>query len=163
MTPRKELYIKVKEKLNEIPQLELVDFFRDQFGVNAKNYPNIYTAALIKINRIPYETMTEQKQEGRCTVDVLFYCKDGWMDQHEGTTDPEHGLMEIDIIDLIVEKLQFLQGTQFKPLQQIGDEDDDIIAEDGTMSFRVSFDTLIYRRVAAKYPNKASISILKPI
>ncbi|MGC1471534.1 MAG: hypothetical protein WA775_02985 [Psychroserpens sp.] len=151
MTPRKELFISIKQVLNTIEALELCDFFRGQFD-DSERQPNLFTAALIRIGRITYETMTEHNQEGNCTVDIILYCKDGWMDQHQTTADPEHGFMEIDLQDAIVEKLQFLQGEQFKPLQQTEDDTEEISIK-GIMSFKSSFTTRIYRKVKPKYSN----------
>ena len=159
MTPRKELFIKIKEALMAVPELELVDFFRGQFSDGKENYPDIFTGALIRINNMRYETMTENKQEGDCTIDVILYCKDGWMDQHNTTADPGHGFMEIDLQDAIVEKLQFLKGEQFKPLQQTDDDTEDINQE-GVMSFKSTFSTRIYRRIKPKYSN-VSITLKK--
>jgi hypothetical protein len=157
MTPRKELFITIKNRLKEIPELEYIDFFRDQFKESEEDFPSYWTAALIRIPKITYETMTEQHQEGSCTLDIILYCKDGWMDQHHNTSDPESGLMEIDLLDKIAEKLQFLQGEQFKPLQQTEDETDDITMS-AMMSYRQSFKTKIYRTLAPKYqPKKISI------
>ena len=137
--------------------MELVDFFRGQFSEGKDNYPQDWTAALIRINNIAWETMTEHKQEGTCTMDVILYCRDGWMDQHNTTADPEHGFMEIDLQDAIVEKLQFLKGDQFKPLQQTDDETEEANPE-GMLSFKSTFTTRIYRRIAPKYAN-ASITL----
>lgn len=153
MTPRKELFITIKNKLKEIPQLELIDLFRDQFRDTENDFPSYWTAALIRINKITYETMTEQNQEGNCSIDVILYCKDGWMDQHNNTSDPEDGLMEIDLLDAIAEKLQFLKGEQFKPLLQTDDETEQITME-AIMSYRQSFKTNIYRKIASKYTTK---------
>ena len=157
MTPRKELFIKVKLALMSIPELELVDFHRGQFSNGKENYPDIWTGALIRINRIAYDTMTEHNQEGETSIDVILYCKDGWMDQHNTTADPGHGFMEIDLQDAIVEKLQFLKGDQFKPLQQT-DDDTEEATHDGIMSFKSSFSTRIYRSVNPEYA-KRSITI----
>ncbi|AUS06471.1 hypothetical protein [Pseudotamlana carrageenivorans] len=157
MTPRKEIFIKVKEALNSIPQIELVDFFRGQFSNGKEHYPNCYTAALIRINNIAYDTMTQSNQEGETSIDVILYCKDGWMDQHNQTADPDHGFMEIDLQDAIVEALQFLKGEQFKPLQQTEDDTEDINHE-GIMSFKSSFTTRVYRKIKPKY-TKRSISL----
>lgn len=151
MTPRKELFIKIKEALATIPELELVDLQRKQFSNEKENYPSYWTAALIDIKNIAWESMVEQKQEGFCNVDVILYCKDGWMDQHNGTADDEHGLIEIDLIDNIVEKLQFLQGDYFKPLHQTADESEDSDSE--IMSYKMSFSTTLYRRINPKYTN----------
>lgn len=153
MTPRKELFIKVKEALMTIPQLELVDFFRGQFNNGTDNYPDSWTAALIRINKIKYDTMTEHNQEGNTSIDVILYCKDGWMDQHNTTADPEHGFMEIDLQDAIVEKLQFLKGVQFKPLQQT-DDDTEEVNHEGVMSFKSTFDTRVYRTINPRYTNR---------
>lgn len=151
MTPRKELYIKIKEALMTISQLELVDLDRKQF--DSQKFPEILVSALIRINKIEWETMTESNQEGTATVDITLYCRDGWMDQHNNTEDPQHGLMEIDLLDAIAEKLQFLQGDYFKPLQQTGDETEGQDM-DGMFSYRQSFSTMLYRKLAPKYQNK---------
>lgn len=158
MTPRKELFISIKNKLEEIPELEYIDLFRDQFReTEEEDFPSYWTAVLIRINKITYETMTEQNQEGTCELDVILYCKDGWMDQHNNTADPESGLMEIDLLDVIAEKLQFLKGEQFKPLQQTDDETEEVTME-AIMSYRQSFKTKIYRTIAPKYqPTKISM------
>lgn len=149
MTPRKELFIKVKEALATLSALELVDLQRKQFNQPKENYPEYFTAALIEIKAVKWEMMVEQKQKGTATIDVIFYCKDGWMDQHNGTTDPEHGLMEIDVIDSIVEKLQGLKGDSFKPLDLSNEESVD--EADEMMSYRMSFTTVIYRKINPKY------------
>jgi hypothetical protein len=151
MTPRKELFIKIKQALALIPELELVDLQRKQFSNPKENYPTFWTAALIQIKDIQWESMVENKQEGKCTVDVILYTKDGWLDQHDTTADPEHGLIEIDLQDTIVENLQFMQGDYFKPLQLASEGNED---EDSEMlSYRLSFKTTIYRRINSKYTN----------
>ena len=150
MTPRKELFIAVKNALKTIPELEYVDLYRKQFENDGKDFGQYYTAALIRISSIKYETMTEQNQEGNTLIDVIFYCKDGWLHQHNKTTDPEDGLIEIDLLDAIAEKLQFLFGNQFQPLQQTDDETEENSME-AMMSYRQSFSTMIYRRLNPKY------------
>lgn len=151
MTPRKEIFIKAKEALMTIPQLELVDFNRKQF--ESEDFPNLFVAALISIPNIEYETMTEEGQTGTATVTVTLFCRDGWMDQHNGTTDPEHGLMEIDLLDAIAEKLQFVYGDQFAPLQQTNDAED--TADMGGMfAYSQSFDTRVKRKLGRKYTNR---------
>lgn len=153
MTPRKELFIAIKNKLAEILDLEYIDWNRGQFENPESSIPDSWTAALIMIQGIDYETMVDHVQEGRCVIEIALYCKDGWMDQHINTSDPEHGLMEIDLLDDIADKLQFLQGDQFKPLQQIQDENgpDDL---SGIMIYHQRFETMIYRRTPYKYTNR---------
>lgn len=153
MTPRKEVFIKMKQSLSELTVLELVDLQRKQFSQPKENYPSYFTAALIEIKAIDWQTMVEQRQEGKATVDVIFYCKDGWMDQHNDTTDPEHGLIEIDVIDAIVEKLQGLRGDTFKQLDLSKEESVD--EADEMMSYRLSFTTVIYRKINPRFSNKA--------
>jgi hypothetical protein len=152
MTPRKELYIKIKQALTQIPQLELVDLQRKQFSNPKENYPTYWTAALIEIKAVRWESMVENKQEGECTVDVILYTKDGWLDQHDTTADAEHGLVEIDLQDAIVENLQFLKGDYFKPLELTNEANEDEDSE--MMSYRLSFSTLIYRRINPKFSNR---------
>jgi hypothetical protein len=160
MTPRKELFIKVKQSLSELTVLELIDLQRKQFSQPKENYPSYFTAALIEIKAIDWETMVEQRQVGKATVDVLFYCKDGWMDQHNDTTDPDHGLIEIDVIDSIVEQLQGLRGDLFKQLDLSKEETVD--EADEMMSYRLSFMTVIYRKINPRFSSK-KISINTPI
>jgi len=157
MTPRKELFIRIKEALMEIPEIELVDLERGQMQNDL--FPELLVSALVKISKISYETMTEQNQEGMASVDVVLYCRDGWRNQHGGTEDPEHGLSEIDLLDSIAEKLQFLEGEQFTPLQQTEDETE-VQAMEGIFSYRQSFSTMIYRRLAPRFkPQKININI----
>lgn len=158
MTPRKELFIKIKERLQEIPQLELIDLHRNQF--ESDKFPNLFVAALIRINKISWETMTEQNQEGTATVDVVFYCRDGWNEQHAGTKDHNGGLTEMDLLDEIAEKLQFLCGEQFTALEQFEDETVEQ-GMAGMFSYRQSFSTMIYRKLAPRYSNK-NIQFQKP-
>jgi len=150
MTPKKELYIAIKEQLKTIAALELVDLYRGQFENGKDSYPTEYTCALIRINRIEYETMTQQKQEGTCSVDIILYCKDGWMDQHSKTKDPQHGLIEIDLQDAIVDKIQFLQGEKFKKLEQTDEETEDAVY-DKAMSYRMGFTCNIYKRTSTAF------------
>lgn len=152
MTPRKELFIKIKQALTNIPDLELVDLQRQQFNNPKQNYPSYWTAALIAIKSIAWETMVEQSQEGTCDIEVTLYCKDGWLDQHNDTADAEHGLIEIDLIDAIVEQLQFLQGSCFQPLQQTADESEDGDGE--IMSYKITFSTVVHRKINPKYTLK---------
>lgn len=39
MTPRKEIFIKVRDALKLIPELELIDLYRKQFEGDKENYP----------------------------------------------------------------------------------------------------------------------------
>ena len=152
MTPRKELYLKIRDQLKTIPELELIALFKNQFSNQD------WTAAFIRINNIQWGTMTQNRQEGQCGVDVLFYCRDGWMDQHQRSEDPDGGLVEIDIIDAIVEKLQFLKGDQFTALEQL-DEEDQEQEERGVMSYRIGFETKVYRELKKPYsPRKLTLN-----
>ena len=159
MTPRKELFIKTKEALALLPVLELVDLQRKQFNQPKENWPSYFTAALIEIKAIKWETMVEQKQKGVTTLDVTFYCKDGWMDQHNGTADPDHGLIEIDVIDSIVETLQGLRGDSFTPLDLDNEESVDEVEE--IMSYKISFSTIIYRKINPRF-SKQKLTVETP-
>jgi hypothetical protein len=151
MTPRKEVFIKAKQALQDLPGIELIDLYRKQY--DGTNKPPQWTAALIRVNRITWEDMVEQRQEGTADVDVMLYTKDGWMNQQQGTTDPDDGLTEIDLIDGICERLDGLQGESFKPLKLVSDEVDDNSSE-GIMSYRINFKTKIYRIINARYEKK---------
>ena len=151
MTPRKELFIKTKQALMQIPEMELVDLERGQM-TNEKS-PGLFLAVLIRINKISWETMTEQTQEGDCSIDVTLYCRDGWLNQFNGSEDLEHGMNEIDLMDAIAEKLQFLKGNQFTQLLQTADETEDQNMA-GIFSYRQTFTTSLYRKLSPKYEFK---------
>ncbi|MDV6170223.1 hypothetical protein R1T16_17435 [Flavobacterium sp. DG1-102-2] len=153
MTPRKEIFDITRQVLEQITQLELIDLYRNQFGGAKETYPQYWTAALIKVNNIQWEDMVNQRQEGTVTVDIYLYTKDGWLDQHNTTADAQNGLIEINLIDEIVNKLQSQQGTQFKPLQQTDDVIEDNSLE-GIMSYRLSFETNVYKQVNYPYTNR---------
>ena len=159
MTPRKEIFIEVQKALKTINAIELVDLDRKQYQKGKENYPGNFTAALIKSPRITYDTMVEGKIEGTAEIEVVLYCKDGWMDQHQNTADPNNGLIEIDIIDLIVEKLQFLFGDCFTPLEQNYEEENEI-ADNDLMSYNISFTTKIFKTVKNPFPLKQKISLI---
>lgn len=149
MTPRKELFIAVKTQLQTIPELELIDLDRGQLNDPSENYPELFTAALIRITGINYTCMTEQRQEGTASIEVRLYTKDGWMDQHQDTADPEHGLNEIDLLDSMAEALLHQHGTSFTELQlaneaQVNDPFDRLV-------FIQTYTCNIYRKINPKY------------
>lgn len=148
ITPRKELFIAIKKALMEIPELELIDLDRGQ--MSSEHFPHLFVSALINIKQISWETMTEQNQEGRAEVEVTLYCRDGWANQHQYSKDFVEGLNEIDLLDKIAEKLQFLYGEQFKALEQTEDETQSQTM-DGIFAYTQRFSTKIYRKLAPKY------------
>lgn len=153
MTPSKEIFVAIQNALKPIEALELIDLDRKQFNKGKENYPGCFTAVLIKIPRINYETMVEQVKEGKATVEVVLYCKDGWMDQHQNSADPNNGLIEIDLIDDIVEALEGLTGASFTQLEQTVEEENEI-SEDDLMSFNIGFSTTVYKTVNKKFSSK---------
>ena len=153
MTPVKEIFIEVQKALKPITKLELIDLDRKQFDSGKENYPGCFTAALIKMPRIEYKPMTEQRKEGVTDVEIILYCKDGWMHQHQKTADPDNGLIEIELIDEIVNALEGLSGESFTQLKQILEEENEI-SEDDLMSFRIVFSTNVFKTVNKKQTNK---------
>lgn len=149
MTPRKEIYIKIKDTLKTIPELELIALFNNKFDAEGI-YSGEWTAAVIKIDSIKWEPMVEWRKKGECTIDVLLYCKDGWMDQHHKTTDPNDGLSEIDLLDTLVEKLEFLTGENFKPLN-LSEEETEEVEIPGIIKYRQSYTTQLYRVINNPY------------
>lgn len=153
MTPSKEIFVEVQKALKPIEKLELIDLDRKQFSQGNENYAGCFTAALIKMPTINYQSMVEQRKEGTAEVVVILYCKDGWMHQHQNTADPNNGLTEIDLIDNIVEALEGLTGSSFTQLEQTVEEENEI-AEDDLMSFRIAFSTKVYKTINKKFSNK---------
>lgn len=154
MTPRKELFIEIKKALvANVSELELVDLDRKQFDQTEKESPGCFTACLIKSPTIQWQTMVENVKEGTAEIEVTLYTKDGWLNQHNTTEDNEHGLIEIDLIDKVTEALEFLYGESFKPLELINEEESEI-SEKELMSFRLTFSTMVYKRVNYPYQKK---------
>ncbi|WP_286803367.1 MULTISPECIES: hypothetical protein [Sphingobacterium] len=150
MTPKKELYLSIRNQIGAIAGIEYIDINRNQFGPGKDNYPQYYTSSLIRITGITWETMVEQRQEGLATIEIILYTLDGFADQLFGTADQDDGMTEIDLIDEIADKIQFLEGETFRPLQQMdeGSIDTDI---DGIMAYRMTFNCLVYRKTAPRY------------
>lgn len=153
MTPRKELFLAVKNKLETISGLEMVELQRNQYTPGNENYPQFFTVCLIKIASIQWETMTGQVQEGKANIEVILYTRDGFADHQNGTTGNNDGLAEMDLIDEVAENLQFLKGECFKPLQQSTDEPKEVDVA-GIMAYKLSFSTTVYKKTAAKYQTK---------
>ncbi|WP_025143061.1 hypothetical protein [Pedobacter jeongneungensis] len=157
MTPRKELFLAVRDKLNAITGIEYVDLHRKQFGPGNENYIQYHTACLIKILPIQWTTMVEHRQEGIATVEVKLYTRDGFADHILGTTGNSDGLAEIDLIDQIADGLQFLKGDLFTPLQQLAEENVIEDEEAGVIDisiYKLTFSTMVYKISAPKYSTK---------
>lgn len=146
MTPRKELFIEIQKALKTIKSIELVDLYRGQFENQKESYPTQFTCALIHIGTIDYESMVENCKQGLAEITIYLYIKDGWLDQHFNTSDNENGLIEIDLIDEVISKLEFLKGDNFKPLQLIQEDENDI-TDPNIMSFCIRFNSRIYRQI----------------
>jgi len=161
MTPRKELFLAVKDKLTAITGIEYVDLHRKQFGPGNENYTQYYTACLIKILPIQWSTMVEQRQEAAATIEIKLYTRDGFADHISGTTGNSDGLAEIDLIDRIAAQLQFLKGDTFKALQQLAEENVVEDEEAGVMGIsidKLTFSTVFYQLTTSKYtPQKITI------
>lgn len=153
MTPAKEIFVEIQKKLKPITALELIDLDRKQFNKGSENYPGCFTAALIKLPSIQYESMVEQIKEGTADIEVVLYCKDGWMHQHQKTADPNNGLTEIDLVDTICEALEGLCGNSFTSLEQTSESENEI-SEDDLMSIRIGFFAKVYKTINKKYTNR---------
>lgn len=152
MTPRKELYASVLKKLKCISLLELVDLQRGQMEDPNQWFGSHYTAALVEIENINYESRTNKQIEGNATVSIYLYVKDGFMHQQSGSSDAGNGLNEIDLIDEITESLQFLQGTQFVKFELSNEAAEESPAF-GIMAYRLDFETWINKQTSQKYVN----------
>ncbi|QIL40583.1 hypothetical protein G7074_15705 [Pedobacter sp. HDW13] len=161
MTPRKELFLAVKDKLTAITGIEYVDLHRKQFGPGNENYTQYYTGCLIKILPIQWSTMVEQRQEAAATIEIKLYTRDGFADHISGTMGNSDGLAEIDLIDRIAAQLQFLKGDTFKALQQLAEENVVEDEEAGVMGIsidKLTFSTVFYQVTTSKYtPQKITI------
>ncbi|WP_163444934.1 hypothetical protein [Flavobacterium columnare] len=139
--------------MNASGKFELVDWNKKQFSNPKENYPSYWTAAvLIAVKSIRWENMTNDRQEGICTVEATLYCKDGWTDSFDGTSDTDNGLAEIDLIDAVVENIEALSGDCFTPLELSDETADD--EENEMMSYTLTFTTNVYRLIKPKYQKR---------
>ncbi|WP_289665562.1 hypothetical protein [Flavobacterium panacagri] len=152
MTPRNELFVKIKQALKTIPELELVDLQRRQFSNPVSGDPVYWTAALVDIQSISWQNRTGRNQEGDCITEVILYCKNGWTEQLNVTVENPDELAEFNLIQKISEKLQYLRGDLFSPLLQVNEETDNTV--DGFLSYKLSFSNTICRKINALYSNK---------
>jgi hypothetical protein len=151
MAIRKDIYIAIKGFLKTIEKLELIDLQKGQFeGKIPDVFGNLYTACLIEIGTIDWETMTNQNQEGKATISVYLYVKDGYAHQHEGTTDRNDGFSEIELIDTVVETLHGKQGQCFKALLLTKEQAIDN-PSNGIMAYQLDFETWCYNSLPKKY------------
>ncbi len=151
MPIRKDIYLNVKEHLKAIKTVELIDLYRGQFGGGIPEvYGNIYTACLIDISSIEWETMTGQKQEGNLSISIYLYVKDGFAHQFQGSSDHNNGFNEIDLIETIVNTLQFIKTDGFKPLE-LSREDSLGSPIKGLMSYKLEFNTRCYHILPQKF------------
>lgn len=158
MTPLKELFITARDRLKNLPDLEYIDLYRGQFENSENSYPNLFRAALIRINGIDYTPMTQGIQEGVAALDILIYSFDRFADQHQDTSDPQEGLADIDLIDTITGELVGLSGQTFRPLSltQQGIEETDF-----TLAYKVSFTAPVYFKLKQGYtPQRLQAAVI---
>ena len=110
MTLRKALFSAIKQRLNTVEALELVDYNRNQFA--GEKVPNAFTAALINILPMTSQAMTDYQVEGDVKVQISLFTKDGWLKQY-ATKD----FIEIDLIDQVIESLHMVELSDFDNLQ----------------------------------------------
>jgi len=152
MTPRKEIYLAIKDELVTIPEIGYVDLHRNQFAPGKESYPPHAVACLVKVVAIQWDAMSEQMQEGSALVEATLYL-------FETHPNPEvvgvDSLVAMDLIDAITAKLRFLKGELFKPLEQMLDESLETEV-DGLLAYKLSFISTIYKRTAPKYQEVAN-------
>jgi hypothetical protein len=158
MSVRKELITKTKETLagltlNDKKVFKLIDLQKGQFDNPEKAYGTIYTAALIEIDDIRWEAMTNRVKEGQATIRVYLYTKEGFADQFYTTPDPKGGLHEITIQDIVVEGLDTLKGECFKPMY-LSNEGALPAPHFGIMAYKLEFTTWVYQQLKSKYVSK---------
>lgn len=152
MTPRKEIYTRIKEALTELQELELVDLFRKQFDTDPSKLLQ-WTAALIKVNRITWDYLAEQRHEGTVDIDIILYIKDGWLNQQNDSNDEDNSLIEFDLIDSVCQKLDGLSGNSFNGIKIVSDELDNNNLL-GIMSYRITGTCTIYLKLDDKFPKR---------
>jgi hypothetical protein len=150
MSVRKEFITSVKTKLKELGVFELIDLQKGQFNDPEQSYGQVYTAALIEIDDIQWEAMTNRTKEGKATIRVYLYTKEGFADQHHKTNDPEGGLTEIELQDNVTETLDGYKGNCFKPLS-LSREGAVPVPHFGIMGYQLEFTTWVYQRLKQKY------------
>lgn len=152
MTVRKEIFVKIKTILEQIPEIELVDLQRKQFSAPQDGAPTYNTAALVELKSMSWGSIMGQKQEGTATVDVVLYVKNGWSGQNGVTNHDDFDLVEIDLHEKIIKRLQSLKGDAFKPIQLTAETAEEAVNE--MMCYRLAFTTDVYRDLSLVYTNR---------
>lgn len=150
MSVRKEIIIALKARLKELDKFELIDLQKNQFNDPSQSIGTVYTAALIEIDEIQWEAMTNRQKEGKAVVKITIYTKEGFADQHHKTADPEDGLAEIDLQDDVTEHLDGFKGENFKPLG-LSAEGSAPVPHFGIMGYQLEFKTWVYQQLKQKY------------
>ncbi|TDL99610.1 MAG: hypothetical protein C4K58_06880 [Flavobacteriaceae bacterium] len=150
MTPRSELFIKIKEALSGLPFFELIDWNKGQFD-NPENslYGTIYTAALISVDGIEWGNRSGEVKEGTATITITLHTKDGYQNQFEGVDDPHEGLSEIYLIDQTTTALEFLTGEYFKPLQLTNEGG--LPTTEGDFAYTLTYETTCFNQLPKRY------------
>ena len=140
---RKELITSAKTALAAIGKFELIDLQKGQFSDPEGNFGTIYTAALIEVGNIKWETTTGNNKEGEASLKIYLYTKEGFAGQHQGTTSPQDGLQEIELIEQVVEKIEKARGKGLKPFLL---ESEGAITPPGfgMMAYQLDFHTYVY-------------------
>lgn len=128
-------------------QTQWTDVWKAQVGANdikEKQYPFNFPAGFISIGRIQWEDMTLNVQEGNVLIDVyLFFNKFG--DTFEGATDKEDSFADIDVVETIADELQWLEGSPFKELTLVIEED--LAERYNRPGWKLTFKTIVYKQV----------------
>ena len=146
MTLRKAIFTAVKQRLNTIQALELVDYNRNQFA--GEKVPNAFTAALIKIMPLQAEAMTNHQVEGDIKIQVSLYTKDGWLKQYAA-----NDFIEIDLIDEVIEALHMNTINGFDKLK-LAMEDEIQNTGAASWGYILEFQTKTLRSFNYPYNNK---------
>ncbi len=113
----KELYLKITELLNELPQLRWVDFNRGQLQEELP--PISYPCALVDIDLPSCENIDEDFQQVRASFTITLVFKSiGETNSKAPQKRREYALNYFDTVDAVFDKLQGYSDDSFYPFER---------------------------------------------
>ncbi|MEH0007840.1 MAG: hypothetical protein V6Z82_03870 [Flavobacteriales bacterium] len=145
---REELFCKVKAQIETIPDIRFFDWQKGQFERPKSKNPIPLPACLMEISAIAYADLMQQLQEGRAVVSLYLYVG-GCADNFDESAELARGLTDLKIIDTVAEAVQWLAGTQFKPLSQKLEQS--LSQTHKMLAYRLDFETRIYKQLERRF------------
>ncbi len=124
----KDIWLELKNRILEVPEIKVVDLLRNQFAETEKNHPLDYPAVLLHFDNMTFVQYSMGVQLCNCTLNVLLACEK-YADFASYSQDANEALQIFDIHDKVYAKLQGFAGLDetsviAAPMQRINEVQD---------------------------------------